>query len=157
MITRSYYHLRPEGTITHIAEKGSYTVDEKVLEVEFDGKKSDYSMMHTWPVRAPRPVTEKLPSDYPFVVGQRVLDALFPSVQGGTVCILGAIRCGKTVISQSISKLSNNDIIVYVGCDERGNEMAEVLMDFPEVNPTLVRILKRVILIELAFHRYSRP
>ena len=148
---------RARGTITHIAEKGSYTVDEKVLEVEFDGKKSDYSMMHTWPVRVPRPVTEKLPSDYPFIVGQRVLDALFPSVQGGTVCIPGAFGCGKTVISQSVSKFSNSDIIVYVGCGERGNEMAEVLMDFPEVDLTFVRILKRIMLIDLAFHRYSRP
>lgn len=125
---------RARGTITHIAEKGSYTVDEKVLEVEFDGKKSDYSMMHTWPVRVPRPTTEKLPSDSPFIVGQRVLDALFPSVQGGTVCIPGAFGCGKTVISQSVSKFSNSDIIIYVGCGERGNEMAEVLMDFPELS-----------------------
>ena len=148
---------RARGTITHIPEKGSYTVDEKVLEVEFDGKKSDYSMMHTWPVRVPRRVTENLLSDYPFIVGQRVLDALFPSVQGGTVCIPGAFGCGKTVISRSVSKISNSDIIVYVGCGERGNEMAEVLMGFPEVYPTLVRILKRVMLIEVAFHRYSRP
>lgn len=124
---------RARGTITYIAEKGSYTVEEKVLEVEFDGKKSEYSMMHTWPVRVPRPVNEKLPSSSPFIVGQRVLDALFPSVQGGTVCIPGAFGCGKTVISQSVSKFSNSDIIIYVGCGERGNEMAEVLMDFPEV------------------------
>ncbi|KAI4209575.1 MAG: hypothetical protein LQ351_007519 [Letrouitia transgressa] len=125
---------RARGTITHIAEKGSYTVEEKVLEVEFEGKKSEYTMMHTWPVRVPRPVNEKLPSDSPFIVGQRVLDALFPSVQGGTVCIPGAFGCGKTVISQSVSKFSNSDIIIYVGCGERGNEMAEVLMDFPEVH-----------------------
>ena len=124
---------RARGTITHIAEKGSYTVEDKVLEVDFDGRKSDYTMMHTWPVRVPRPVNEKLPSDSPFIVGQRVLDALFPSVQGGTVCIPGAFGCGKTVISQSVSKFSNSDIIIYVGCGERGNEMAEVLMDFPEV------------------------
>jgi vacuolar-type H+-ATPase catalytic subunit A/Vma1 len=124
---------RARGTITYIAEKGSYTVEEKVLEVEFDGKKTEYSMMHTWPVRVPRPVNEKLPSSAPFIVGQRVLDALFPSVQGGTVCIPGAFGCGKTVISQSVSKFSNSDIIIYVGCGERGNEMAEVLMDFPEV------------------------
>lgn len=130
---------RARGTITYIAEKGSYTVEEKVLEVEFDGKKSEYSMMHTWPVRVPRPVNEKLPSSSPFIVGQRVLDALFPSVQGGTVCIPGAFGCGKTVISQSVSKFSNSDIIIYVGCGERGNEMAEVLMDFPEVCPSLPR------------------
>ena len=125
---------RARGTITRIAEKGSYTVDEKILEVEFEGEKSEYSMMHTWPVRVPRPSTGKLPSDSPFIVGQRVLDALFPSVQGGTVCIPGAFGCGKTVISQSVSKFSNSDIIIYVGCGERGNEMAEVLMDFPEVS-----------------------
>ncbi|EOD52983.1 putative vacuolar dynamin-like gtpase protein [Neofusicoccum parvum UCRNP2] len=124
---------RARGTITRIAEKGSYTVDEKILEVEFDGKKTEFSMMHNWPVRVPRPVNEKLSSDSPLIVGQRVLDALFPSVQGGTVCIPGAFGCGKTVISQSLSKFSNSDIIVYVGCGERGNEMAEVLMDFPEL------------------------
>ncbi|KAF2402970.1 V-type ATPase [Trichodelitschia bisporula] len=124
---------RARGTITRIAEKGSYTVDEKILELEFDGKKTEYSMMHQWPVRVPRPVTEKLSSNQPLIVGQRVLDALFPSVQGGTVCIPGAFGCGKTVISQSLSKFSNSDIIIYVGCGERGNEMAEVLMEFPEL------------------------
>ena len=73
-------------------------------------------MMHNWPVRVPRPVNEKHSSDQPLIVGQRVLDALFPSVQGGTVCIPGAFGCGKTVISQSLSKFSNSDIIVYVVC-----------------------------------------
>lgn len=107
---------RARGTITRIAEAGEYTVDEKILEVEFEGKKSEYSMMQEWPVRVPRPVNDKLGSDSPFIVGQRVLDALFPSVQGGTVCIPGAFGCGKTVISQSVSKFSNSDIIVYVGC-----------------------------------------
>merc|ERR1711874_487438 len=90
-------------------------------------------MMHRWPVRVPRPSNEKMSSDQPLIVGQRVLDSLFPSVQGGTVCIPGAFGCGKTVISQSLSKFSNSDIIVYVGCGERGNEMSEVLQDFPEL------------------------
>ncbi|KAI7358027.1 V-type proton ATPase catalytic subunit A, partial [Hortaea werneckii] len=92
---------RARGTITRMPKKGSYTVDQKILEVEFEGEKKEYSMMHEWP--------------------------------GGTVCIPGAFGCGKTVISQSVSKFSNSDIIVYVGCGERGNEMAEVLMDFPEL------------------------
>ena len=127
---------RARGTITKMPKEGSYTVAEKILELEFDGQKSEYSMMHQWPVRVPRPVAEKESSNEPFIVGQRVLDALFPSVQGGTVCIPGAFGCGKTVISQSVSKFSNSDIIVYVGCGERGNEMAEVLMDFPEVSTT---------------------
>ncbi|KAF2203789.1 V-type ATPase [Delitschia confertaspora ATCC 74209] len=142
---------RARGTITRIAEKGSYTVDEKILELEFNGVKTEYSMMHHWPVRVPRPSNEKHSSDSPLVVGQRVLDALFPSVQGGTVCIPGAFGCGKTVISQSLSKFSNSDIIVYVGCGERGNEMAEVLMDFPEltidVNGKKEPIMKRTTLI----------
>jgi len=124
---------RARGVITRIAPKGSYTVEEKLLEVEFDGKKTEYPMMQTWPVRVPRPITEKHSADKPFLVGQRVLDALFPSVQGGTVAIPGAFGCGKTVISQSVSKFSNSDVIVYVGCGERGNEMAEVLKDFPEL------------------------
>ncbi|EME81676.1 uncharacterized protein MYCFIDRAFT_57218 [Pseudocercospora fijiensis CIRAD86] len=124
---------RARGKITKYPKKGSYTVDTTLLEVEFEGQKFEYSMMQQWPVRVPRPCTDKLSSGDPFIVGQRVLDALFPSVQGGTVCIPGAFGCGKTVISQSVSKFSNSDLIVYVGCGERGNEMAEVLMDFPEL------------------------
>lgn len=124
---------RARGTITSVAEAGSYNVEDTVLEVEFEGKKYNYSMMHTWPVRVPRPVAEKLAADFPLLTGQRVLDSLFPCVQGGTTCIPGAFGCGKTVISQSLSKFSNSDTIIYVGCGERGNEMAEVLMEFPEL------------------------
>ncbi|KAH0497962.1 hypothetical protein TgHK011_005243 [Trichoderma gracile] len=142
---------RARGVITRIAPKGEYTVVEKLLEVEFDGKKTEYPMMQSWPVRVPRPTSERLTADQPFVVGQRVLDALFPSVQGGTVAIPGAFGCGKTVISQSVSKFSNSDIIVYVGCGERGNEMAEVLKDFPEltidVDGRKEPIMKRTCLI----------
>merc|ERR1712080_234118 len=90
-------------------------------------------MLQVWPVRQPRPVSEKLPANYPLLTGQRVLDALFPTIQGGTTAIPGAFGCGKTVISQALSKYSNSDIIIYVGCGERGNEMAEVLRDFPEL------------------------
>jgi V-type H+-transporting ATPase subunit A len=85
--------------------------------------------MQLWPVRAPRPVTEKQTADFPLLTGQRILDALYPCVQGGTTAIPGAFGCGKTVISQALSKFSNSDIIIYVGCGERGNEMAEVLME----------------------------
>ncbi|KAF2971805.1 hypothetical protein GQX73_g1690 [Xylaria multiplex] len=125
---------RARGTITKIAPKGEYTVEEKILEIDFNGTKTEHGMMQVWPVRVPRPTTEKLSASNPFIVGQRVLDALFPSVQGGTVAIPGAFGCGKTVISQSVSKFSNSDVIVYVGCGERGNEMAEVLKDFPELS-----------------------
>ncbi|KAF9036950.1 V-type ATPase [Hymenopellis radicata] len=124
---------RARGTITHIAAKGSYAVDDIVLETEFEGKTTKHTLMQTWPVRAPRPVTEKQTADHPLLTGQRILDALFPCVQGGTTAIPGAFGCGKTVISQALSKYSNSDIIIYVGCGERGNEMAEVLMEFPEL------------------------
>lgn len=84
-------------------------------------------------MRHARPVAEKLAGKIPLLTGQRVLDTLFPTVQGGTCAIPGAFGCGKTCISQAISKHSNSEAIIYVGCGERGNEMAEVLMEFPEL------------------------
>lgn len=124
---------KARGTVTYLAPPGNYTIKDKILETEFDGEKTEYTLMQIWPVRQPRPVTEKLPANNPLLTGQRVLDGLFPAVQGGTTAIPGAFGCGKTVISQSLSKYSNSDIIIYVGCGERGNEMAEVLRDFPEL------------------------
>jgi len=121
------------GTVTWIAEKGNYTLEDPIIEFEFQGKKTSLTMLQYWPVRKPRPVAEKLAADHPLLTGQRVLDTLFPCVQGGTCAIPGAFGCGKTVISQSLSKFSNSDCIIYVGCGERGNEMAEVLMEFPEL------------------------
>ena len=90
-------------------------------------------MSHFWPVRTPRPVIEKLPASEPLLTGQRVLDSLYPSVLGGTCAIPGAFGCGKTCISQALSKYSNSECVIYVGCGERGNEMAEVLFEFPEL------------------------
>lgn len=142
---------RARGTVTHIAEQGSYSVDDVVLETEFEGQKQKHTMCSLWPVRAPRPVAEKLTASNPLLTGQRILDSLFPCVQGGTTAIPGAFGCGKTVISQALSKYSNSDIITYVGCGERGNEMAEVLAEFPEL--TLMRdgkeqpIMKRTTLV----------
>jgi len=121
------------GTITWIAPAGNYTVKDDVLEIEFQGEKKHFTMAHSWPVRVPRPVAEKVASDTPLLTGQRVLDCLFPCVQGGTCAIPGAFGCGKTVISQALSKWSNSDVIIYVGCGERGNEMAEVLSEFPQL------------------------
>ena len=94
-------------------------------------------MSHFWPVRQPRPAAEKLSGKVPLLTGQRVLDSLFPSVQGGTCAIPGAFGCGKTCISQALSKYSNSQCIIYVGCGERGNEMAEVLNEFPELTTTI--------------------
>merc|ERR1712023_36945 len=122
------------GVIKFIAPAGQYTLNDTVLTVEKpDGTTKDMTLMQVWSVRRPRPVAEKLAADSPLITGQRVLDAVFPSVQGGTCSIPGAFGCGKTVISQSLSKFSNSDAIIYVGCGERGNEMAEVLMEFPDL------------------------
>ncbi|CAI5475398.1 unnamed protein product [Closterium sp. Yama58-4] len=125
------------GKVTYVAPPGQYSLKDKVLELEFQGQTKQYTMLQTWPVRSPRPVARKLPADTPLLTGQRILDALFPSVLGGTCAIPGAFGCGKTVISQALSKFSNADGVIYVGCGERGNEMAEVLMDFPKLTMTL--------------------
>lgn len=142
---------KSRGTVTYLAPPGNYTIQDVVLETEFDGVKSQHTMKQVWPVRQPRPVTEKLPANHPLLTGQRVLDGLFPSVQGGTTAIPGAFGCGKTVISQSLSKYSNSDVIVYVGCGERGNEMSEVLQDFPQLTVTIgdktESIMKRTALV----------
>ncbi|PNH04331.1 V-type proton ATPase catalytic subunit A isoform 1 [Tetrabaena socialis] len=140
------------GSVTYIAPSGHYNVDEEVIEVEFQGTKKKYSMKQLWPVRSPRPTAQKLIADTPLLTGQRVLDALFPSVLGGTCAIPGAFGCGKTVISQALSKYSNSDGIIYVGCGERGNEMAEVLAEFPALTMTLPdgreeSIMKRTCLV----------
>ncbi len=96
------------------------------------------------PVRSPRPFDEKLPAEEPLLTGQRVLDTLFPGVLGGTCAIPGAFGCGKTVISQSLSKYSNCNAIIYVGCGERGNEMAEVLAEFPELTTSIYNPVTKV-------------
>lgn len=142
---------KSKGTVTYAAPSGSYDVTDVVLELEFDGEKSPLTMMQVWPVRSLRPVTDKLAANFPLLTGQRVLDALFPCVQGGTTAIPGAFGCGKTVISQSLSKYSNSDVVIYVGCGERGNEMSEVLRDFPEltmeVEGKTESIMKRTALV----------
>jgi V-type H+-transporting ATPase subunit A len=121
------------------------------LKSPIDGSVTEVFMSHFWPVREPRPFIDKLIANVPLLTGQRVLDSLFPSVLGGTCAIPGAFGCGKTVISQSLSKYSNCNAIVYVGCGERGNEMAEVLQDFPELFTEIqgrkIPIMNRTVLV----------
>ena len=121
------------GRITEIVGDGMYNVRHTVCVIEkIDGSGTkNLSMSHFWPVRKPRPVIEKMQASEPLLTGQRVLDALYPSTLGGTCAIPGAFGCGKTCISQALSKYSNSACVVYVGCGERGNEMAEVLEEFP--------------------------
>ncbi|MDZ7800285.1 MAG: V-type ATP synthase subunit A [Trueperaceae bacterium] len=118
------------GKIARVVEEGSYTVDDTVAELE-DG--TVLTLMHQWPVRQPRPVTEKLDPITPFLTGMRILDVLFPLTMGGTAAIPGPFGSGKTVAQQSIAKYGNAEIVIYVGCGERGNEMTDVLVEFPEL------------------------
>lgn len=146
-----------EGTVKKIYGTGTdgkdmFNVNEPVMEVETrDGTIVPLALSHYWPVRLERPFVEKLPGNSALTTGLRVIDSLYPSVQGGTCAVPGAFGCGKTVISQSLSKYSNSDCIIYVGCGERGNEMAEVLCDFPEltvdINGEEVGIMKRTALV----------
>ena len=109
---------------------GSFTVEETVCTLE-DG--TELQMMHRWPVRVPRPVMEKKNPTIPLITGQRILDGLFPIAKGGTAAIPGPFGSGKTVTQQQLAKWSDAEIVVYIGCGERGNEMTEVLTEFPEL------------------------
>jgi len=133
------------GTIREIKE-GDFTVDETIATLT-SGKK--LSMMHIWPVRKARPVKEKLTPEIPLITGQRILDSLFPLAKGGAGGIPGPFGSGKTVIQQQLAKWSDADIVVYVGCGERGNEMTEVLKDFPKlIDPkTNKPLMERTVLI----------
>ncbi len=117
------------GTLAAITA-GSFGVDEPVARLE-DG--TALAMSHRWPVRQPRPVERRLPLSAPLVTGQRVFDFLFPVAEGGSVAVPGGFGTGKTVIEQSLAKYAEADVMVYVGCGERGNEMAEVLEEFPRL------------------------
>jgi len=132
------------GTIQDIHE-GSYTVDDVIGHV--NGK--SLALMQRWPVRIPRPFKQKLMPDIPLITGQRIFDTLFPIAKGGTACIPGGFGTGKTVMQHQLAKWSDADIVVYIGCGERGNEMTEVLTEFPELkNPkTGAPLMERTVLI----------
>jgi V/A-type H+-transporting ATPase subunit A len=134
------------GTVRSIKEPGAYTVEEPLVSLE-DGQ--ELKMFHLWPVRRPRPIHEKLDPKEPFLTGMRVLDVLFPIAMGGTAAIPGPFGSGKTVAQQSLAKWSNADIVVYVGCGERGNEMTDVLTEFPQLQDprTGQPLMQRTILI----------
>ncbi len=134
-----------EGGEVETVEKGSHNVTETVVEV--DGQ--EVSMRQEWPIRQGRPVDDDLKPEVPLITGQRVLDGLFPLAKGGTAAIPGPFGSGKTVTQQSLAKFSDADVIVYIGCGERGNEMTEVLEEFPELEDpqTGDKIINRTVLI----------
>ena len=118
------------GTVKSVAPAGEYRIDQTVATLE-DG--TELTLFHRWPVRQARPVQVKLDPVTPFLTGMRILDVLFPLTMGGTAAIPGPFGSGKTVTQQSVAKYGNADIVVYVGCGERGNEMTDVLVEFPEL------------------------
>merc|ERR1712045_935349 len=128
-----------------------YKVETPVVVVDDQGKDVEVRLFQIWPGREARPVVEKLQGSGALLTCERVIDALFPVTQGGTAAVPGAFGCGKTVISQALSKYSNSDVVVYVGCGERGNEMSEVLRDFPEltveINGKQESIMRRTCLV----------
>ena len=133
------------GTVADI-KSGEFTVEETVCVLE-DG--TELQMMQKWSVRSPRPVAKKLMPSKPLITGQRILDGLFPVAKGGTAAIPGPFGSGKTVTQQQLAKWSDTDIVVYIGCGERGNEMADVLNEFPELeDPKTGRpLMERTVLI----------
>ncbi len=132
------------GVIKTLKPAGEYVLDDVIATLE-DG--TELKMYHTWAVRKARPVNTKLDPNLPFLTGMRILDVLFPLTAGGTAAIPGPFGSGKTVTQQSIAKFGNADIVVYVGCGERGNEMTDVLVEFPELedpktgNPLMQRTI----------------
>ena len=137
------------GKVVKIAPAGEYTVEEEVCTVETPAGKKVLRLYHHWPVRQPRPNRRRLPFSMPLLTGQRVIDTLFPVAKGGTVAVPGGFGTGKTVVEHQVAKWSDADIVVYIGCGERGNEMTDVLREFPHlIDPRSNRpLMERTILI----------
>ena len=137
------------GTVKAISE-GDFTVTQKIAEIEDkNGKTSEVTLMQKWPVRQGRPYKKKLSPDMPLITGQRVVDTLFPIAKGGVAAIPGPFGSGKTVTQHQLAKWAEADIVVYIGCGERGNEMTDVLNEFPElIDPhTGKSLMERTVLI----------
>lgn len=137
------------GKITNIVSEGEYDLETEVATTEKDGKKIPLKMYHYWPVRKPRPYTSRSDPNIPLITGQRVIDTFFPMAKGGTGSIPGAFGTGKTVTLHQIAKWADSQVVVYIGCGERGNEMTEVLLEFPKLkDPHTGRpLMERTILV----------
>jgi len=138
-----------KGTISSVEKEGDYTVEDDIAVITTDKEDVKLQMLQRWPVRKPRPVAKKYDPSLPLITGQRVIDTFFPVAKGGTAAIPGGFGTGKTVMLHQIAKWSDAQIVVYVGCGERGNEMTDVLREFPElVDPkTGEPLMSRTVLI----------
>ena len=135
-----------EGTVTKVVPDGKYTINDPIITiVDRDGKEKVLTLTQKWPIRIPRPTAKRYSSDRPLITGQRIIDTLFPIAKGGTAAIPGGFGTGKTMTQHQLAKWCDADIIIYIGCGERGNEMTEVLEDFSKLvdpksgNPLLDR------------------
>ena len=123
-----------EGYVLDVVPDGSYTIQERLLTLQLpDGTEKEITMTQKWPIRVPRPMAKRYPASVPLITGQRILDTLFPLAKGGTAAIPGGFGTGKTMTQHQIAKWSDADIIIYIGCGERGNEMTQVLEEFSEL------------------------
>ncbi len=140
---------RKKGTIVEI-RSGKFKVTDRIGKIKLeDGTIEEITLMQKWPVRVARPYAQKLPPVEPMISGQRVIDALFPIAKGGTACVPGPFGSGKTVVQHQLAKWSDVDLVVYIGCGERGNEMTDVLREFPELRDprTGKSLMMRTVLI----------
>ena len=138
------------GTIVKVAAKGEYTIHETMAVLRTkEGKEVELTMVQKWPVRVGRPYSKKYPPKRPLSSGQRIIDTMFPIAKGGTAAVPGPFGSGKTVVQHQLAKWSDVDIVVYIGCGERGNEMTDVLREFPELKDprTGESLMKRTVLI----------
>lgn len=125
--------LSPFDGVVREIRAGEYKLDDAIGTIEQMGKRNDVFLYHKWPVRKPRRYKEKYPPEIPLITGMRIVDTFSPIAKGGTACIPGPFGSGKTVTQQSLAKWSDTEIVVYIGCGERGNEMTEVLTEFPHL------------------------
>lgn len=138
------------GTVLEVAMDGEYTINEPIVTVQLaNGKEEKLTLAQKWPIRVPRPTAARFAASKPLITGQRILDTLFPIAKGGTAAIPGGFGTGKTMTQHQIAKWSNADIIIYIGCGERGNEMTQALEEFAElIDPRTGRkLLERTVLI----------
>lgn len=146
---RVMVHPNDAGTITWVASRGEYTVTEPIARIKVGKEEKELTMLQRWPVRQPRPFAKRLGHHIPLLTGQRILDTFFPIAKGGAAGIPGPFGSGKTVTQHSIAKWADAQVVVYIGCGERGNEMTEVLQEFPHlVDPRTDRpLMERTVLI----------
>lgn len=134
IVHKSMVPPQVEGIVSKVVKDGAYTVTDVLAVVQLaDGSEYPLKLAQKWPIRIPRPTNKRYPATIPLVTGQRILDTLFPLAKGGTACIPGGFGTGKTMTQHQIAKWSDADIIIYIGCGERGNEMTQVLEEFQEL------------------------